>query len=351
MRYWVVFALLVALLYAVRSILPPFVVAIALAYILVPLVDALHARFRVPRFVVILGLYLLAFALIAAVIYAVEPTLSAEARELGQNAPQLVEQFFRDAFGGDAIVVFGQTVRARAVADEIVLSVEENFGQRGSPLQLAEQLIHSVFDVFLFLIVLFYLLKDWELFGVMLLLLVPVDGRPRVRELADRIHKILARYVRGELALVALMAAMTYVFLALVFHLRFALAISIATGFLEVIPLVGPAIAAALAAVVGFSQGGGQLALWIVAFYTVARQVEDYVVVPNVVGRAVHLHPLVTLFAVLAGSALAGVLGMVLAVPAAAALVAIWDVLRSERAEAPAGHHAQKPGPPAHVGG
>ncbi|TMC52110.1 MAG: AI-2E family transporter [Chloroflexi bacterium] len=329
MRYWVAFALLLLLLYAVRSILPPFVVAVALAYILVPLVDWLHQRFKIPRILSILGLYFSAFALVAAGILAIEPTLSTESRELGQNAPQIVEQFFRDAFGGDQIVAFGQTLRPQTIAAEIVRSVEE-------------KLLRSVFDVLLFLIVLFYLLMDWDKIGVLALTMLPADSRHRVREVADRIHKILARYVRGELVLIALMAAVTYIFLAFVFHLHFALAISIATGFLEVIPLVGPAIAATLAAVVGFSQGGGQLALWIVVFYTVARHVEDYLVVPNVVGRAVHLHPIITLFAVLAGGALAGVLGMVLAVPTAAALVAVWDVVRRVGTEeAPA--HASQP--------
>ena len=91
----------------------------------------------------------------------------------------------------------------------------------------------------------------------------------------------------------------------------------------------------------GFSQGGGQLALWIVVFYTVARHVEDYLVVPNVVGRAVHLHPIITLFAVLAGGALAGVLGMVLAVPTAAALVAVWDVVRRAGTEEAPAHLSQ----------
>ncbi len=330
MRYWVAFAILLALLFAVRSILAPFVVALALAYVLVPAVDWLHKRFKMPRWLVVLGMYLVAFALIGLGIYAIEPTLSRESRDLGQNAPQIIERFFRDAFGGEEIVLFGQPFRAQVVANEIVRSVEETLGRRGSPLQLAEQLLHSVFDFFLFLIVLFYLLNDWGKIGALVLTVLPADSRPRFRDLADRIHNILARYVRGELILIALMSSVTYIFLAFVFHLHFALPISIATGFLEIIPLAGPAIAATLAAVVGFSQDGGQLALWIVVFYTVARHVEDYLVVPNVVGRAVHLHPIVTLFAVLAGGTIAGVLGMVLAVPVAAALVAIWDVVRSE---------------------
>jgi predicted PurR-regulated permease PerM len=161
--------------------------------------------------------------------------------------------------------------------------------------------------------------------------LVPAASRPRVRDVGGRIHLILGKYVRGQIILVALMSAVTWVFLSPIFHLRFALPIAIATGLLEIVPLAGPAIATTIAAIVAFSQGGGQFALVIIIFYTIARHLEDYLVVPNVVGRAVHLHPVVSIFAVLAGGAIGGILGTILAVPAAAALVVLWDVIKDER--------------------
>lgn len=143
--------------------------------------------------------------------------------------------------------------------------------------------------------------------------------------MAARVHGILGRYIRGQLYLVLLMAGVTWVALSLVFHLRFALPIGLATGLLEIIPLVGPVIAATVAASVGLTQGGPELAIGIVVFYTIARQVEDQLVMPLVVGRAVHLHPVATVLAVLCGGALAGVLGMILAVPVAATLAVLMD--------------------------
>jgi predicted PurR-regulated permease PerM len=94
---------------------------------------------------------------------------------------------------------------------------------------------------------------------------------------------------------------------------------------LEVIPLVGPVVAATMAASVALTQGGPQFALGVVIFYTIARQAEDQIVMPLVVGRAVHLHPVATVLAVLCGGALAGILGMVLAVPAAATIAVLVD--------------------------
>jgi predicted PurR-regulated permease PerM len=330
MRYWIAFAVLAALLYAVRSILPPFVIALVLAYVFVPGIDFLSRRFHWPRGLVVLVLYIIFIAVVGAAIYAVEPSLAREAGELTRDAPGLVRNLFVQTLGGEEVSLFGQTVRADQVAAQVLRSLQENsIGPEGA-LRIAESVLHGIFQFLLFLIVLFYLLKDWDKLAAAALSMLPLHARPRVRDLALSIHIILGRYVRGQLILVVLMSAVTWVVLRFVFNLRFALPIAIATGLLEIVPLAGPALAATIAAIVAFSQGGGHFALIVIVFYTIARHLEDYLVVPTVVGRAVHLHPVVSIFAVLAGGALAGILGTILAIPAAAALVVIWDVVRAD---------------------
>ena len=327
--YWIVFAALAVLLYTVRAVLPPFVIALVLAYVFVPGIDFLSARLKWPRWVIVLSFYFVFIGALVLGVWAIEPTLAREARDLSTDAPALVRVLFVETLGGETVTIFGQTVRAEQIANQVLRSLEE-YLSADSAVRLAERVLHGVFEFVLFLIVLFYLLKDWNKLAVTTLALLPAHSRPRVREVAGRIHLLLGRYVRGQMILVVLMSAVTWFFLQFVFHLRFALPIAIATGLLEIIPLVGPAIAAAIAAVVAFSQGGGQFALIIIVFYTIARHLEDYLVVPNVVGRAVHLHPIVSIFAVLAGGSLAGILGTILAVPIAAALVVIWEVMKDE---------------------
>jgi len=327
MRYWIAFAMVAALLYASRSILPPFVIALVLAYVFVPGIDFISERFKWPRGLVVLGFYVIFLGALALGIYAIEPALVREVRGLTTDAPALVRNLFVQTLGGEEITIFGQTARAEQLADQVLRSLQENSIGAAGAVRIAESVLHGIFEFLLCLIVLFYLLKDWHKLAVTALSLLPAESRPRVRDTARRIHVILGRYVRGQMILVALMSAVTWVFLSLVFHLRFALPIALATGLLEIVPLAGPAIAAGAAALVAFSQGGGQFALIIIVFYTVARHLEDYLVVPNVVGRAVHLHPVVSIFAVLVGGAIAGILGTILAVPVAAALVAIWDVV------------------------
>ena len=92
------------------------------------------------------------------------------------------------------------------------------------------------------------------------------------------------------------------------------------SGVLEIVPLVGPIIAAALAGTVTFARHGTDTTIVVLIAYLIVRQVEDQVVMPLVIGRAVHLHPVVTIFAVLLGLSAWGVLGGLLGVPVAAAL-------------------------------
>ena len=146
-------------------------------------------------------------------------------------------------------------------------------------------------------------------------------------------QQVLGKWLRGQLLLIALVAAVVYLILGPLLHLPYALAIAIITGVLEVIPLVGPLIATAIAGTNAFAHGGTNLAVTVVVIYFVLRQVEDQLVMPFVVGRAVHLHPLVTIFAVLTGSAAAGVLGAVMAVPVTAGLRVVLDYVFAEPKE------------------
>jgi predicted PurR-regulated permease PerM len=122
-------------------------------------------------------------------------------------------------------------------------------------------------------------------------------------------------------------ATVAYIGLGPVAHLPYALALAVLTGILEIIPLIGPLIATAIVAVDAFARGGAGLAAAVIVFYFVLRQVEDQVVMPVVIGRAVHLHPVVTIFAVLVGLSLYGVLGGLLGVPVAAAINVVFREL------------------------
>jgi len=333
LRPWVVAAVGLLVLYLARHAVSPFIVAAVLAYIFTPTVDTLARRTRLPRALVVAFLYSVGIVLAVGLVLVLERPLVRETHALIGEGPRILDRLLTQALGGDYVVIFGQVVTAGDLANSITAATHNSLGQPDRALRLAEGLVGFLVSTILCLIATFYLLLDGRRVGSYLIRFVPADRREEVVVVARRIHAVLGRYLRGQLFLIGLMATVTYVCLTAIFGLHYSLPIAIASGFLEIIPFVGPAIAAALAASVGFAQGGLEMALGIVVLYFVLRQIEDQAVMPLVVGRAVHLHPLATIFAVVVGEAVAGVLGMLLAVPIIAAAKVVLDHLYPAPAE------------------
>ncbi len=115
----------------------------------------------------------------------------------------------------------------------------------------------------------------------------------------------LGRYLRGQLYLILIMSVASYIVLR-IFDVPYALPIAIGTGILEIVPFVGPIIAGTLASLVALSTHGVGPMIGVVIAYFILRQIEDQIVVPQVIGRVVHLDPVVTIFVVLAGRTAGG---------------------------------------------
>lgn len=313
--------------YLARSVLAPFVIAAGLAYIISPLVDALEERLRLRRLAVIALLYVVLLTALGVGIWLLEARLVQETRALQTAGPDVVEAAFVRLLGARDVEVFGQRVGVHVLAQWTRSQLNALLGTPADALQLVERAVEWVAQFLLTLIALFYFLLDGQRVGPYVERFIPAERRARTREVAGAIHRVLGHYLRGQLFLVGLMTVANFLVLDLIFRLPYALPVAIVSGLLEVIPLIGPILAGAIAAAIALAYGGTGLMLGVAAAYLVLRQVEDQFVMPVVVGRAVHLHPLVPIFAVLSGGAIAGVLGAVLAVPAAAALRVTLDAL------------------------
>lgn len=342
---WLAAILALVLLYLIRGILAPFAVAAILAYVFVPGIDWLAARFRLRRGMVVVAIYVLFLVALGVAVYALLPTMRMEFALLRTDSVQVVTDAIKELIGGDTLDVVGTPVRAHEWAVELVGRGRAFLDSPESALQFGSSVLTRAGEVVLALIALFYLLLDWEKLVGFAFRFVPVESRPRVGELTQRIHQLLGRYIRGELVLILFVSLLTWLFLSLVFHLPFAFVIAFATGLLEIIPLIGPVAAGAIAALVAVSKGGPNLALQVIIFYFALRQIEDWFIMPYIVGRAVHLHPAVTLFAALAGGALIGPLGLLLGVPAAAAINVVFQVTQPPLAEAETGAASGESGP------
>ena len=332
---------LALLLYLARDIVGPFIIAGVLAYILSPLVDQIAVRTGLRRGVAAILVFLAIVSLLALVIWLLEARLANEIRGLRAAGPSIVETVVDRLTGGQTMSILGQEITPRQLSgridDTVRSTIDDWIGSPGEALQAARTAMELTVRVLLGLIAFGYLLVDGHRLGRFLLRFVPREHRVHVQAVAAEIHLVLGRFLQGQLLLIAIMSVVTYIVLEWGFHLPYALPIAVASGFLEVIPLIGPIVAGGIAATVGFAHGGPGEAALLALTYLILRQVEDHLIMPMVVGRSVHLHPLVTIFAVLTAERIGGVLGMLLAVPIAAAIrVALEYAYPPEEPEAAA---------------
>jgi hypothetical protein len=155
---------------------------------------------------------------------------------------------------------------------------------------------------------------------------LPLRYQREAERVLGEINATLGAYLRGQVLLVLIMSSVTYVVLW-IYDIRYAFVLALATGLLELIPILGPWSAGAIAVSVAafdptppFGWSHTTLAIVVGVTYFILRQLEDNLVIPTLIGRIVHLHPLMMIFVLLIGTSLGGVLGLLLAVPVAAVL-------------------------------
>ena len=318
-RLLVLAAAVLFVLWLARGIIGPFVVAGVLAYAFSPIVSGIHSRTRLPR-VAIIGLgYVLLFAGVGVLAYLAADRAGKELSDLSSGGHDIVSSALHKLLG-DTVVVAGNSYSV----DDLARQIRDTFlgfvNSPSSAVQAAERAVDVGLQVILCLIITFYLLLDGHRFGVFMLRFFDREQRADALRITHRIHVVLGRWLRGQLLLIALVAVVIYVVLGPILHVRYALALGVLSGVLEIIPLVGPIIAAAMAGTVTFATHGTNTTIVVLVVFLVVRQIEDQVVMPLVIGRAVHLHPVITIFAVLVGLSTWGVLGGLLGVPVAAAL-------------------------------
>jgi predicted PurR-regulated permease PerM len=310
------------IVYRAGDIVRPFVWAGVLAYVLLPVVALLERRLSLPR---TLAAAIVFLGLLTAIIGGgriLLPLAIDQGRELQRTLPTLA---------ANAQNTLAETADQVGLADLDALIV--NISGIGDVTQmLARSAVpfivgfgHFLLELLVFLIASFFLLRDAPRLFQWFRRILPSSQRNELIPLFAQVNTLLGRYVRGQMFLIGVMSTVTFVGLS-VLQLPFALLLALMTGVLEVIPIVGPITAGAIACVValGHPAPWGLSQIWYVAvvaaMYTVLRHSEDYFVIPLVIGRIVKLHPAVVIFSLLSGGALYGLLGVLIAVPVAATL-------------------------------
>lgn len=319
--YWgAAAALLVLVLWLLGSVLLPFLVGGAIAYFLDPIADRLErlGLSRVAATSVISVVALLVFIVTALLLV---PTLVRQLGQLVNAAPQIVGDL--QAF---LTAKFPSIMDSESVVRQTLASIGETIRSKGG--ELAGTLISSAMSVINFVVFLvvvpvvaFYLLLDWDTMVATIDGWIPKDHRDTVRGLARDIDRVLAGFVRGQVS-VCLILGTFYSIALMAAGLQFGLVVGAIAGLITFIPYVGALIGGALAIGLALYQFWGDwVQIGIVAgIFAVGQFLEGNIVTPKLVGNSVGLHPVWLLFALSAFGTLFGFVGMLVAVPVAAAI-------------------------------
>lgn len=319
--------LIILFLLQITQVLAPFLWALLTAYLLLPVVNYLNVDARLPRLWAVALIYGLVAIILLAISRYLYPQVVLQGGLFIEDVPRLENSLIA-------------AVGPRPLGIDVSSVISEGIAAAGAYTSNAHNASHllvnaleTVVKFFLFMVATFYLLMDGPRLNAAARNALPPAYRPELVALGRQINLTWQQYIRGELVLFLIMATVSTIGLTIL-GVPGSVFLGLASGALELLPWVGPITAGALAVSVAYLNGSNPYGWSQVAYagivalmYFALRQTEDYLVIPHVLGRAVRLHPIVVLFAVAAGGAIGGLLGLMVAVPVAASLKAIFAYL------------------------
>jgi len=323
-RWWLVGLLAAGLaIWLLSDVLLPFVAGAAVAYFLDPLVDRLE-RWKLSRTLATTLITLAFVLLLVAALLVVIPTAYGQLVSFAERLPrytaklqELAAPLIADALAHLPEVEFTKIKDAVGVAGSMA-GVLAQIGQKLLAGGLV--LLNLLSLLFITPIVTFYLMRDWDLIVARIDSWLPRQQQATIRRLAREIDQVLAAFIRGQIT-VCLCMGTFYAIALSVIGLDFGLVVGAAAGLVTFIPYVGAALGVGLSLLLGAVQFLPNY--WplvaILAVFLVGQTIESNVLTPKLVGDRVGLHAVWVIFAMLAGGALFGFVGVLIALPVAAA--------------------------------
>ena len=295
--FTVLFLLFLWFLYAIRDILLLLFVSLLVMTIFNPLVKTLN-RLKIPRGLSIFISYLLVFTLLGAVAAGIVPPLVSETSSLVAGLPEYLERLNVTP----------------AVSDQVVTELLTKLGSLpGQLLKVGVSLFSNVFGMITVLIFAFYMLLSREKLDEQLGIFFGEERKKDFGKLIDDLEKGLGGWARGQLMLMFLVGLGNFIGLSLL-GIPYALPLALLAGILEIVPYLGPVVAAVPAAIIGFGISV-PVGIGVIIMAIAIQQLEGYLFIPKIVQKASGVSPIITLLALAIGGKLAGVPGVIISVP------------------------------------
>lgn len=321
----VIVAMLLFALYLIRDLVFMLVIAMVLASAMDPLVEWVYHKTKFPRSLSVIVVYLLFLGLLGWAVYFLIPPISSQFNQLSARL-----QDIREDFSGQADIIsriFNEYGLTRGLS-----ALGENFTQftRGF-FQTTLGVVSGIVQVIAVLVLTFYLISSENGMKNFIKSIVPYKHQAYAVYLTDKIQKKIGHWLLGQLILSGFIFLFTFLGLEIL-GVKYALALALLAGLLEIIPYLGPILSAVPAVFVAFVQSPA-LAVFVILLYVLIQQTENYILVPKIMGRTVGANPLVILLAVLIGFKIAGIMGILISVPIVATVGVFVNEFREARSE------------------
>jgi predicted PurR-regulated permease PerM len=300
------------------------VIAALLAYALAPLVTFLERV--IPRLLAILVVYLVVLGGISALLYLVVSAAVGQITSLsGYLGSLLTPQ------SGGHLTPLEQTLMSFGISSSQIASlraqlIAQTEGLAGDIVPLLTGLVNATLDIIVVAVLSIYLLIDGTRVTNWLRRNMPRRQQGRVRFLLETLQRIVGGYIRGQILLCGLIGVLVGGGMGIL-RVPYALLLGVLAFVLEFIPVLGTLVSGAICVLLALTQGW-VLALIVLVYFIIVHIIEGDVVGPRIVGKAIGLHPVISLVALIAGAELFGIWGALLASPVAGVLqsflVAIW---------------------------
>lgn len=298
--FTVFFLISLYLLFLIRDVIIGLFISVLLTSALHPWVTKLE-KYKIPRPLGILLIYVLSFSFIVMALATIVPPLIDQTNNLLKTLP---------------VETISKALPPLEVNFQNLEIITNQLGSVRHLINFITSTFSGIITIFTFMVITYYLLMERkQLPKYLLILLHDHSDEKRAEEFVNQIDHQIGGWVRGEMLLMLIVGIITYIGLLLL-NIPYSLSLAIIAGLFELIPNIGPTLSAIPAVVIALLTASNPImVVFVAALYILVQQLENHIIVPRVMKSTLGLHPLATIFSLIIGLKLAGVMGGILAVP------------------------------------
>lgn len=296
-----------------RDILLLLLVSVLIASALEPIAGTFNRKFRIPRALSVLTVYGIFLLIIIGFVTLLVPPLVTEIQTFAKELPTRYAQL--EELVGRAALLIGIPDTVTDIQARLMDFTDVIARATGGIFATTRAVFGGVIAVVFILVISFYLVLSRDALLTFVRSITPKEHHPYLLHLVECSQRKIGRWVSAQLTLCVVVGVLTWIGLTAL-GIPYALALALLAAFMELIPVLGPILSAVPSVLLGFIISP-LTGLLVIIVYLVIQQAENHLLIPVIMRRAIGLNPLATIIAVLIGWQLAGLLGVLLAVPIA----------------------------------